>query len=111
MKYWRSLIDVQLDRLEITLVGWSRDGTAYVRDHSVIWGAPSDKETWDRTRCAPAATLAASARRQDQDRWRRSSFPRIPQPGVVNPSRTISNKSFRSVRAAPRRGFSFMPAG
>jgi phage terminase large subunit GpA-like protein len=40
-------VDVQRkDRLEVTFIGWAEDGTAYVLGHRVIWGAPSDDETW-----------------------------------------------------------------
>ncbi len=40
-------VDVQRkDRLEVTFVGWSRDGTAYIIGHNVIWGAPTDESTW-----------------------------------------------------------------
>ncbi len=38
--------DVQHDRLEITLVGWGRDGTAFVLGHRVIWGAWDNDDTW-----------------------------------------------------------------
>src|SRR5687768_7604682 len=40
-------VDVQRkDRLEVTFVGWAEDGTAYVLGHRVIWGEPTDDETW-----------------------------------------------------------------
>lgn len=39
-------VDVQDDRLEITFVGWSRDGTAHILGHHVIWGLATDNETW-----------------------------------------------------------------
>jgi phage terminase large subunit GpA-like protein len=40
-------VDVQRkDRLEVTFVGWSEDGIAYVLGHRVIWGAPTEDETW-----------------------------------------------------------------
>jgi phage terminase large subunit GpA-like protein len=40
-------VDVQRkDRLEVTFIGWAEDGTAYVLGHRVIWGAPTDDETW-----------------------------------------------------------------
>ena len=38
-------VDVQDDRLETTLVGWSRD-TALILGHVVIWGSPGDDSTW-----------------------------------------------------------------
>lgn len=38
--------DVQRDRLEITIIGWSANGTAYVLGHDVIWGVPDDDHTW-----------------------------------------------------------------
>ena len=39
-------VDVQRDRLEITLIGWAEDGTMYVLMTLVIWGKPSDDSTW-----------------------------------------------------------------
>ncbi len=38
--------DVQHDRLEITLVGWGQDGTAFVLGHRVIWGQWDKEDTW-----------------------------------------------------------------
>jgi phage terminase large subunit GpA-like protein len=39
-------VDVQDDRLEMNVYGWSRDGQAYALGHFVIWGSPGDKTTW-----------------------------------------------------------------
>lgn len=39
-------VDVQRDRLELTYVGWDRDGTAFILGHAVIWGLPDADETW-----------------------------------------------------------------
>ena len=39
-------VDVQHDRLECTFIGWSRDETAWVLGHAVIWGAYDDDLTW-----------------------------------------------------------------
>jgi len=39
-------IDVQDDRLEITFIGWTREDVFLVLGHEVIWGAPSEDETW-----------------------------------------------------------------
>ncbi|MBO9422334.1 phage terminase large subunit family protein [Labrenzia sp. R4_2] len=39
-------VDVQHDRLELTYVGWNRDGHAYVLGHAVIWGLPDNSDTW-----------------------------------------------------------------
>ena len=39
-------IDTQRDRLEVTLLGWARDGTIFVLGHSVIWGLPEADSTW-----------------------------------------------------------------
>lgn len=39
-------VDVQRDRLELTYVGWSRDGEPFVLGHKVIWGLPDDDLTW-----------------------------------------------------------------
>lgn len=37
--------DVQDDRLEVTLAGWSETET-YILGHVVIWGSPADDTTW-----------------------------------------------------------------
>lgn len=39
--------DAQDDRLESSVVGWSRDFTAFVLGHFVIWGSFTDASTWD----------------------------------------------------------------
>ncbi|MDI4666444.1 phage terminase large subunit family protein [Xanthobacter autotrophicus] len=39
-------VDVQRDRLEVTFVGWARDGAACVLGHRVVWGLPEESETW-----------------------------------------------------------------
>jgi phage terminase large subunit GpA-like protein len=39
-------LDLQVDRIEISILGHARDGTAFVLDHSVLWGAPTDAEVW-----------------------------------------------------------------
>ncbi|SIT83505.1 phage terminase large subunit family protein [Pontibaca methylaminivorans] len=39
--------DVQHDRLELTFVGWSESGCAFVLGHRVIWGAWDAGETWE----------------------------------------------------------------
>lgn len=38
--------DVQDDRLETTIIGWSREGIAYVLAHIVIFGSVEDDSTW-----------------------------------------------------------------
>ncbi len=38
-------VDVQDDRVELTLVGWSRD-EALILGHTVVWGSPGDDTTW-----------------------------------------------------------------
>lgn len=38
--------DVQHDRLELTYVGWTEEGTAFVLGHRVIWGDWDDDTTW-----------------------------------------------------------------
>jgi phage terminase large subunit GpA-like protein len=38
-------VDVQDDRLEVTLCGWSRT-EAFILAHLVIWGGPGDDTTW-----------------------------------------------------------------
>ena len=39
-------VDVQDDRLEITVAGWNRTGECFVLAHFVIWGQSSDDTTW-----------------------------------------------------------------
>ncbi|XWN29946.1 MAG: phage terminase large subunit family protein [Devosia sp.] len=39
-------VDVQDDRLEVTLLGHSADGDLFVLGHFVIWGAHTDDGTW-----------------------------------------------------------------
>lgn len=39
-------VDCQDDRLEATVVGWTREGTALVLGHFVIWGSFTDDATW-----------------------------------------------------------------
>ncbi|MEI9403380.1 phage terminase large subunit family protein [Mesorhizobium argentiipisi] len=39
-------VDVQDDRLECSICGWSREGECLILGHMVIWGSPDDNETW-----------------------------------------------------------------
>ena len=39
-------IDLQDDRAEIVLTGWTREGTALILGHVVIWGSPDDDTFW-----------------------------------------------------------------
>lgn len=39
-------VDVQRDRLEITLLGWTEGSDCLVLHHAVIWGNPHHEETW-----------------------------------------------------------------
>ena len=39
-------VDVQDDRLETTVLGWTRDGVILVLGHDVIIGSPGDDTTW-----------------------------------------------------------------
>ena len=39
-------VDVQDDRLEISIVGWTRDNVALVLAHFIIWGSFQDQSTW-----------------------------------------------------------------
>lgn len=39
-------VDVQHDRLEVTLIGWNRSGVAFVLAHRVIYGRWDDNQTW-----------------------------------------------------------------
>ena len=39
-------VDVQDDRLEVAVVGWDRDGTAFVLDHQMLFGSPGEDATW-----------------------------------------------------------------
>jgi phage terminase large subunit GpA-like protein len=38
--------DVQDDRVEVSIVGWSRDGEAFILAHVVIWGPFTTDEVW-----------------------------------------------------------------
>ena len=39
--------DLQEDRIETSIIGWTRAGEALVLGHTIIWGAPaSDETTW-----------------------------------------------------------------
>lgn len=38
--------DVQRDRIELTSIGWTADGTALVLAHEVVWGDPAQGDTW-----------------------------------------------------------------
>ena len=38
--------DVQQDRVEITFTGWTKDDDLRVLAHNVIWGSPTENETW-----------------------------------------------------------------
>ncbi len=40
-------IDTGGDRVELATVGWTRDDTAIVLGHEIIWGSPLDNETWE----------------------------------------------------------------
>ncbi|NBN79290.1 phage terminase large subunit family protein [Microvirga tunisiensis] len=39
-------VDVQRDRLEVTVIGWTRDAEAFVLGAFVVWGLPDDDATW-----------------------------------------------------------------
>lgn len=39
-------VDVQDDRLEVTFIGWDKEGVPYVLGHEVIWGRYDDTVTW-----------------------------------------------------------------
>jgi phage terminase large subunit GpA-like protein len=38
--------DVQDDRLEVSIVGWTRGDDALILEHLPIWGSPDDNSTW-----------------------------------------------------------------
>lgn len=38
--------DIQKDRIEITFTGWTKDDDLRVLAHEVIWGSPTENETW-----------------------------------------------------------------
>lgn len=40
--------DVQHDRIEVTLVGWDREGVAYVLGHQVVWGPWAEPDVWEQ---------------------------------------------------------------
>lgn len=39
-------LDVQDDRVEVSTVGWTKDGDALVLAHEIVWGSYLDNETW-----------------------------------------------------------------
>jgi phage terminase large subunit GpA-like protein len=39
-------VDVQDDRLECAIYGWSRSGVMFALGHFVLWGSPGDQTTW-----------------------------------------------------------------
>lgn len=39
-------VDVQRDRLEVTFIGWTEKGEAYILGHTIVWGLPDDNSTW-----------------------------------------------------------------
>lgn len=39
-------VDVQDDRLEISIIGWGRDDESWVIDHQVMYGDPSTPQLW-----------------------------------------------------------------
>ena len=39
-------VDVQDDRLEITVAGWGREQDMLILGHQIIWGSPDDDGTW-----------------------------------------------------------------
>jgi phage terminase large subunit GpA-like protein len=39
-------VDVQDDRLECAVYGWSRAGTIYALGHFVLWGSPGEPHVW-----------------------------------------------------------------
>jgi phage terminase large subunit GpA-like protein len=44
-------VDVQDDRLECAVCGWTREGGCLILDHRVIWGAIDDDTTWQELEC------------------------------------------------------------
>jgi phage terminase large subunit GpA-like protein len=39
-------VDVQDDRLECTIVGWTREHEMLVLGHAILWGSPDDNDCW-----------------------------------------------------------------
>jgi phage terminase large subunit GpA-like protein len=39
-------LDVQDDRIEITLLGWNRKGEIFILAHFVFWGSPDENSLW-----------------------------------------------------------------
>lgn len=39
--------DVQDDRVEMTILGWARNGECLVLGHVIVWGSFADQSTWD----------------------------------------------------------------
>ena len=45
-------VDVQDNRLELTVVGWGRDDESWVLDHITLYGDPSTPQLWTDLRLA-----------------------------------------------------------
>lgn len=41
-------VDVQGDRLEVSICGFDKEGICHVLSHQRIWGSPDDPETWSQ---------------------------------------------------------------
>ena len=41
--------DVQDDRIEVTTLGWTKEGDALALAHEIVWGSPLENETWAET--------------------------------------------------------------
>jgi phage terminase large subunit GpA-like protein len=39
--------DIQDDRAEITICGWTRDGECLILGHIIVWGSFADQSTWE----------------------------------------------------------------
>lgn len=51
-------VDVQDDRIEITFLGWARNGDIYVLGHTVVWGSSIEDSTWAEVDEALKTTFA-----------------------------------------------------
>jgi len=57
-------VDVQDDRLEVSIIGWGRDDESYVISHDVLYGDPSTPSTWTALDSLLFATYETHSGRQ-----------------------------------------------
>ena len=72
-------VDVQDDRLEITLLGWNKGGEIFALDHRVLWGSPDSQHLWqelegvllEKWKHPLGGQIEINAMIIDEPRWRK----------------------------------------